>query len=436
MREFWFRAATLAIFLTLCLGLGWLLDERLAATLVGLVCLLAFSLRDQLEIARLDRWLNSPADSAVPDGNGQWELLFAKLAQRERYHRRAREELAQRLERMREASRAMPDGTLILSRDDLIEWLNPMAEEHLGLDAKRDVGMPILNLVRPPEFAAYLNSRDYGDPLTMRSPRQPGRSLQLRVVPFGDEQKLLLSRDITQIEKLETMRRDFIANVSHEMKTPLTVVLGFLETLEDALPELSTEDALHYIAMARDQSVRMQRLVDDLLTLSSLETDTPSPEESVDVAALIEVVAAETRALSAGRHKVEVDLDGPAALLGCAKDLRSAFGNLASNAVRYTPQGGCVKLVWRVVDGHGEFAVEDDGIGISSEHIPRLTERFYRVDRGRSRETGGTGLGLAIVKHVLERHQAQLDVKSAPGQGSRFAVVFPARRTLAAAQAA
>jgi len=395
--------------------------------------LLAGSLRDQYEIGRFDRWLNSTSDAELPDGAGQWEFLFAKLARRERNARQQREDLRSRLERMREASRAMPDGTLIMSRDELIEWLNPMAEEHLGLDGRRDIAMPILNLVRQPEFAEYLQSGDYGEPLSMPSPRQPGRTLQLRVVAFGDDQKLLLTRDITQLEKLETMRRDFVANVSHEMKTPLTVIHGFLETLEDALPELPQEQALSFIRMAQQQSVRLQRLVDDLLTLSALETDTPTPEEPVDMRNLLDIVLVETRALSSGRHTVTLDVDAaPGALLGCARDLRSALGNLASNAVRYTPDGGSVKLAWRVVDGCGEYSVTDNGIGIDAQHIPRLTERFYRVDRGRSRETGGTGLGLAIVKHVLERHQATLQIDSQPGQGSRFTVRFPARRTLPA----
>ncbi|HEY9192896.1 MAG TPA: phosphate regulon sensor histidine kinase PhoR [Methyloversatilis sp.] len=431
MREFWFRAVLRIALVGACVLVGVASGYLVAALVLACVVLLVGSLRDQYEIGRFDRWLNSTSEAELPDGGGQWEFLFAKLARRERNARLQREDLRNRLERMREASRAMPDGTLIMSRDELIEWLNPMAEEHLGLDGRRDIAMPILNLVRQPEFAGYLQSGDYAEPLSMPSPRQPGRTLQLRVVPFGDDQKLLLTRDVTQLEKLETMRRDFVANVSHEMKTPLTVIHGFLETLEDALPELPHEQALSFISMAQQQSVRMQRLVDDLLTLSALETDTPMPEEPVDMRNLLDIVLIEANALSGGRHEVTLDADGDAGQLsGCARDLRSALGNLASNAVRYTPDGGTVRLRWRIVDGCGEFSVEDDGIGIDAQHIPRLTERFYRVDRGRSRETGGTGLGLAIVKHVLERHQATLQIDSQPGKGSCFTVRFPARRTL------
>ena len=378
MREFWFRAGLRVALILVCVLIGLAADALAPALALACALLLAGSLRDQYEIGRFDRWLNSTSDAELPDGAGQWEFLFAKLARRERNARQQREDLRGRLERMREASRAMPDGTLIMSRDELIEWLNPMAEEHLGLDGRRDIAMPILNLVRQPEFAEYLQSGDYGEPLSMPSPRQPGRTLQLRVVAFGDDQKLLLTRDITQLEKLETRRREFVANVSHEMKTPLTVTHGFLETLEDALPELPQEQALSFIRMAQQQSVRLQRLVDDLLTLSALETDTPTPEEPVDMRNLLDIVLVETRALSSGRHTVTLDVDAaPGALLGCARDLRSALGNLASNAVRYTPDGGSVKLAWRVVDGCGEYSVTDNGIGIDAQHIPRLTERFY-----------------------------------------------------------
>ncbi|WP_018412688.1 phosphate regulon sensor histidine kinase PhoR [Methyloversatilis thermotolerans] len=432
MREFWIRAVGRCIVLLLGLLFGYAVNALVPALVIACLVLLFGSLRDQYEIVRFDRWLSSTSEGEeVPDGAGQWEFLFAKLARRERTARQLREDLRSRLERMREASRAMPDGALIMSRDELIEWLNPKAEEHLGLDGRRDLGMPVLNLLRQPEFSAYLESGEYSEPLTMPSPRHPGRTLQLLVVPFGDDQRLLLTRDVTQLEKLETMRRDFVANVSHEMKTPLTVIHGFLETLEDGLQDLPPEQSLSFIRMAQQQSIRMQRLVDDLLTLSALETDTPAQEEVVDMRNLLDVIAVETRALSSGRHTVSLQVDGaPGGLLACARDLRSALGNLASNAVRYTPDGGRVTLRWHIEpDGGGMFSVSDNGIGIAAQHIPRLTERFYRVDRGRSRETGGTGLGLAIVKHVLERHQATLHVESQPGVGSTFTVRFPPLRT-------
>jgi two-component system phosphate regulon sensor histidine kinase PhoR len=251
----------------------------------------------------------------------------------------------------------------------------------------------------------------------------------VHLVPFSEDMLLLMSEDITQGERLQTMRRDFVANVSHEMRTPLTVVAGFLETVIDGLDDLEKEDIAHYLGLAHEQAGRMQRLIQDLLTLSALESDAPIlVEEPVDMASLLQEVLQEARAVSAGRHRIDFDCGTHARLLGNAKELYSAMANLAINAVRYTPEGGRIQISWRQRGSVVEYAVKDDGIGIAPEHIPRLTERFYRVDRGRSRETGGTGLGLAIVKHVLSRHQGDLLIDSEPGRGSTFTACFPARR--------
>jgi two-component system phosphate regulon sensor histidine kinase PhoR len=251
----------------------------------------------------------------------------------------------------------------------------------------------------------------------------------MQVVPYGEGRRLLLSRDITQFRQVERMRREFVANVSHELRTPLTVVTGFLETLRD---ETDPAEAARYIALMQDQAGRMQRLVEDLLTLSSLESAPPPPlDDAVDMSSLVERLGAEARALSGGRHRIVVDNRGGADLLGSEKEISSAFGNLVSNAVRYTPEGGEVRVRWHATADGAEFAVEDTGIGIAAEHIPRLTERFYRVDRGRSRETGGTGLGLAIVKHALARHGATLEIASKTGEGSRFSARFQGPRVRA-----
>ncbi len=264
--------------------------------------------------------------------------------------------------------------------------------------------------------------------MTITSQRDVPLTLSLQIVPFGAEEKLLIARDITQLEAVARMRRDFIANVSHELKTPLTVVAGFLETMQDL--ELEPPQRDRYLALMAEQARSMQRLVDDLLTLSALESEQNAPVESgFAVAPLLLELSADARALSGGHHRIGVDLADAATLVGSRDELASAFGNLVSNAVRYTPEGGAITLAWRVeADGTGVFAVTDSGIGIAPEHLPRLTERFYRVDRSRSRATGGTGLGLAIVKHVLLRHQAELAVDSEPGRGSTFSVRLPARR--------
>jgi two-component system phosphate regulon sensor histidine kinase PhoR len=241
-----------------------------------------------------------------------------------------------------------------------------------------------------------------------------------------------MTRDVTQAERLDAVRRDFVANVSHELRTPLTVVNGFLETLLDSLPPLDDLRQRH-LALMHEQAVRMSRLVEDLLMLSRLEAEaTPLADEDIDMPALVAELAAEARALSAGRHQIAFDA-GPMDLRGSRDELRSAFGNLVSNAVRYTPSGGRISLSWRVQEEGAVFEVSDTGIGIAAEHLPRLTERFYRVDRSRSRETGGTGLGLAIVKHVLLRHHGRLQVDSALGQGSRFSAWLPAVRLKAGA---
>ncbi len=405
-------------------GSAWAVGALLAAALL----LLAVHLR---QLQNLIRWAGDSLDTPAPGAGGLWGDAFAALHKRARLAAEQREQLRAALDRFRQAAQAMPDGVVILDRNLCIEWLNARAEVHLGLESQRDIGAPILNLLREPQFAAYVQSNDFNAPLPLRPLRNPGHTLQLQLVPFAEARVMLLVRDVTQLEKLENMRRDFVANVSHELKTPLTVVSGFIETLADNLNELPAEEVAHYLALARDHGQRMQRLIDDLLTLSALETDAPPAEEPIDVAALLATVKDEALALSAGRHDIVVNVEGPATLLGNGEELRSAFANLASNAVRYTPAGGRIVLGWRRrADGGGEYAVADTGIGIEAKHLPRLTERFYRVDRGRSRETGGTGLGLAIVKHVLERHGAHLAVESRPGQGSTFTAVFPARHVV------
>lgn len=395
----------------------------------GLLALLWFHLRN---LSLLLRWAREPLGEPAPEAPGVWGDVLLALGRRSKRSFAIREDLSTSLERFREAAQAMPDGVVILGKDGAIEWMNSRAEQHLGLDARKDVGVVVTNLVRNPEFVGHILAGDYAEPLTMRSARNVGHTLSLQVVGFGDDRKLLLSRDVTQFLRLETMRRDFVANVSHELKTPLTVIIGFIETLIDTLPGVAPKEAMQYLSTTMEQAKRMQRLVEDLLALSGLETESPPPEERIDLSVLLSEVERDARALSAGRHSIHVDSGEGAFLLGSAKELRSALVNLASNAVRYTPAGGNIHVRWRRLPEGGEITVEDTGIGIEATHIPRLTERFYRVDGGRSRETGGTGLGLAIVKHVLERHQGTLSIESAQGKGSRFTARFPRWRVITA----
>jgi two-component system phosphate regulon sensor histidine kinase PhoR len=399
-----------------------------ALGLLALAALLVIS-RHHQQLARLVWWARQPIGTPVPNATGSWGDAFAALHHRARLAAEQRQQLHLVLEQFRQAVQALPDGVAILNDRLAIEWLNGHAEGLLGLDNRRDAGSPVVNLVREPEFVAYVRSGHYGEPIVFRSSRDPGHTLQVQAIPFGQDRTMLLVRDITQIERLETMRRDFVANVSHELKTPLTVVSGFVETLEDGWQDMRPEDIRHFLALAREQAARMRRLIEDLLTLSALETDALPLEEEVDMAAILAEVREEAGVLSNGRHRISLDDQGPVRLLGNASEIRSALANLASNAVRYTPAGGRIDLCWRQAeDGGAAFAVADTGIGIEAQHLSRLTERFYRVDRGRSRETGGTGLGLAIVKHVLERHGGHLAIESQPGRGSRFTALFPARR--------
>lgn len=386
-------------------------------------------LRHHQQLARLIWWARQPIGTPVPNAAGVWGEAFAALHHRARQAAEQRQQLNLLLDQFRQAVQALPDGVAILNDRLVIEWLNDHAEHLLGLDNHRDAGSVIINLVRDPEFVAYMRSGSYAGPTAFRSIRDPGHTLQVQAIPFGQGRTMLLVRDITQMERLETMRRDFVANVSHELKTPLTVVSGFVETLEDGWQDMQPEEIRHFLALAGEQAARMRRLIEDLLTLSALETDAPPLEEEVDIPAILAEIREEALVLSSGRHTISLDNQGPERLLGNAGEIRSALANLASNAVRYTPGGGRIDLHWQeTADGGAAFIVADTGIGIEERHLPRLTERFYRVDRGRSRETGGTGLGLAIVKHVLERHGARLAIDSQPGQGSRFTAQFPSRR--------
>lgn len=408
---------------SLVCGLIW---GPLAGTVL-ILCLLVIWLGFHLyHLAQLLRWLERPAPRRVPDGFGPWNTVFMALYRQARRQKQSKRRLAIVLDRFINASEAMPDGVVVLDEYDRIEWINPMAVEHLGLDRRRDIGNQILNLVRDPEFHDYMAEQRYSQPLILRNSTS-GQELVLSVqlVPFDIKRKLLLTRDITQLERVQTVHRDFVANVSHELRTPLTVVGGFLETLSD-MEHVDAATLQHFLPMMLEQSRRMQGLVEDLLTLSRIENSPlHAVQEPVDMAALLDTLQVEAEGLSQGRHHIELQRDSTRNLLGNQQELHSAFGNLVSNAVRYTPEGGSITLRWRELDdGRMAFSVADTGIGIPAEHLPRLTERFYRVDRGRSRSSGGTGLGLAIVKHVLMRHHAKLEVRSEPDKGSEFSVVF------------
>jgi len=423
--RFLWRLLFIAVFIfapvALAFGLQWGLTSVI-------VCLLLMLCWHQLFLRQLMGWLEGPLNSRLPRGRGIWENVFAGLHRRVRIRSGQQQVLSETLDRFVQAFQALPDGVIAFDRHRHIDWINDRAETHFALSATTDRGQALTNLIRQPDFVSYLDSGHYAEPLIYRDGRVEGMTLLLQIIPYGHDQNLLVSRDISQIERMETMRRDFIANVSHELKTPLTVVAGFSEMIADDFDGYADTEIKHYLSLIREQTARMQRLIEDLLTLSALESGGPAPnEERVELAPMLRSILADAQALSAGRHEISLTVEEPALLTGCANELRSAFSNLAGNAVRYTPAGGRIDLIWRTNESYGEFVVADTGIGIPVQHLPRLTERFYRVDRSRSRETGGTGLGLAIVKHVLTRHQATLDIESELGKGSRFTARFPAR---------
>lgn len=413
-------------------GLWVVFDAQIAwAVFAMLICLLlAMQVHYQ---NRLIRWLADPRPEALPDGIGQWEEVFAMLYHLLRRQRRSESRLTATLQDFRRAGLAMPDGLIVIDGAHNIEWCNPRAELHFGLETKRDLGQQVTFIVRQPQFVEALNTEAYAEPLTMRSPRGNDLVLSVLIVPYEANRKLIISRDITDRERVETMRRDFVANVSHELRTPLTVVGGFLETLSDNVVDNNINPVLlkRSIPLMTEQTKRMQSLIEDLLVLSRLESSGHVlREEPVNIPDILRALYYDALALSAQKHQILLEIESARWVKGAEDELRSAMSNLVSNAIRYTPAGGTVRLMWSERHGEAWFSVSDSGIGIAAEHIPRLTERFYRVDRGRSRETGGTGLGLAIVKHVIVRHQARLDITSELGQGSCFSVVFGESRLM------
>ncbi len=426
------RSLVVVILLTAVAGGVWMISNIVMALLFYSIALLLLVIYHLRYLTALDRWLqvSAPTFATLPDGSGAWGDVFARLARLMRNQSQSHQQLSLALERLRRATSAMPEGVVILDEADHIEWCNPVAEQHFGIDCNRDVGQPITFLVRQSQFAEYLATHNYSEPLTVKQTRHQELILSLQLVPYGDKQKLLISRDITRLEGVETMRRDFVANVSHELRTPLTVIGGFFETLSEE-NWVSSEMGKRALVLMTDQTKRMQRLVEDLLTLSRLEnSQNQVREENVNVADVLRKLYQEAQSLSAGRHHISLNLDTDVKLLGSIDELQSAFGNLVSNAIRYTTDGGEVILSWKNQNGQGVFTVQDSGIGIDQEHIPRLAERFYRVDLSRSRGTGGTGLGLAIVKHVLNRHQAHLEIVSEPGKGSCFSAWVPEKRSI------
>jgi len=431
------RVFVTLLLMSLLALIGGLIGLRLHAPVLGtwaggLFGVMLSGWRDARRAGRLMTWLRGDLEGEAPRDGQLWGEMAYRTERALRQREQALRSERQRLGEFLRAIEASPNGVILLDADEQIIWLNQIGAVHLGLDPQRDLGQRITNLVRSPAFVTGLQAGERHEAISL--PHYQSRlSLSLLVRAYGAGQRLLLTQDVTERLQAEAMRRDFVANVSHEIRTPLTVLVGFVETLRN-LP-LGEAERQRLLGLMGQQTLRMQTLVADLLTLAQLEgSPPPSADEWVSTQELLQQVEVEARGLSRGRHLIQFPDDATlraqaADIAGIRTELLSALANLASNAVRYTPEGGRVAVSWTLrPSGGGTFEVRDSGIGIAREHLPRLTERFYRVDGSRSRETGGTGLGLSIVKHVVQRHGAELELDSEPGKGSVFRLTFPAAR--------
>jgi len=386
-----------------------------------------FLLWNLRQLNHLSNWVEGKLTGEAPHSSGIWEDVFTNLYRFRLRNKRRHKKLVKRIARFQEAAQAMPNAIVVLNDENSIEWCNSASTKMLGIHTQRDLGQRLLNLVRHPKLVNYIVSGDFEEPLLMVSPVDKSRMLSIRLVAYGDDQRLLVGRDITRMQVLKKMRRDFVANVSHEMRTPLTVINGYIEMLRD---EKSLNDENKEMLLRIDeQSIRLQSIVDDLLQLSHLESNSSVVvNETINVPVLLDRIIDDAKKLSSGQHDITFDIDSSLELRGNKDEIHSALSNLVFNAVRYTPENGAISVNWFQDKEGAHFLVRDTGVGIPEQHLARLTERFYRVDVARSRHTGGTGLGLAIVKHVLQRHEGELDIQSTVGVGSEFRCDFPTER--------
>ena len=397
------------------------------------IALVAFLSWHAYQFYRLLKWIEQGNWLQPNNVGGAWGDLYGYYYRLKKRHKKRKKRLMSILQQFQQSSAAMPDGTLELGeRGEILRW-NAAAQYLFGLRKAKDVGVRVDNLVRNPIFTDYLVKGEYTDSVTFSSPVDEEIILSVQIVPYGVRRRLMVARDITRLHRLEKMRQDFVANVSHEMKTPVTVMRGFIETMLDTDEEL-VEKWGRSLVLMKEQTMRMQNIVEDLLFLSRLETKVASVnDEVVKVSPVIDIIRQEAQALIereySGKHlSLKFDVDSSLDICGDATELRSAFTNLVTNAIYYSKPGGEAVISWKKDGNKAVFSVKDNGVGIPNDEIHRITERFYRVEKSRSRQSGGTGLGLSIVKHVLTRHQADLKVTSEVDVGSTFSCVFPKSR--------
>ncbi len=406
-------------------AVGWFAGYVWLGVCGALALYLAWNL---WQLRELGFWLQHRSVADPPDAMGLWGDVVAQVVRLHRRKRFHKERLTRLFRELRRSTAAMPDGVVMLDPEGQIIWFNRKAGELLDLSRRADLGLRIDNLVRNPDFVQYLRGGQYSTPLIVRIDVSNERYVAFQLISYGEDQRLLMLRDVTREVRLEQMRKDFVANASHELRSPLTVVAGYLENFgaDPSMGELAAP-----IAEMRRQTDRMTRIIEDLLELSRFEAnDAPVTGAPIDVAAMAALLRKDVLARPSHPKLVEVSIESGAAIIGDEAMVQSAFSNLVDNAAKYTPAEGSMHIRWWADEQGGHFSVRDTGLGIPAEHIPRLTERFYRVDPGRSRETGGSGLGLAIVKHALYRHGARLEIDSVEGRGSTFICHFPPERLL------
>lgn len=404
--------------------IGWLFDLLFPALLATSLVLLGWNYR---HIFILDKWLWRDKKLTPPAGDGSWQQVFDGIYYRQRKARKKNKELRALIRRFRDGAEALPDAIVVLNHDWTIIWCNKLAQQLVGLRWPQDERQRIDNLIRNPEFQTYIQQKQFDQPLELSSPVNEDLVLEYRMLQYGEDQHLLIVRDITQLKLLEQVRKDFVANVSHELRTPLTVLQGYLEVMDaDNLPQAGIWQKAHTVML--EQTKRMDALVQQLLTLSRIEAAAKVQfEEHIDVPAMLAMLEQESHTLNRDKqHQIQFTVDPALVVSGIREELRSAFSNLITNAIKYTPNGGDIQVSWVRQHQKAVFSVTDNGEGIAPQHVKRLTERFYRVDQARARATGGTGLGLAIVKHVLQRHNSKLMIFSEPKKGSSFSFSLPA----------
>ena len=422
-REIW----QLIIIIGLSALIGMIFGRPFVFVSTVLLIYVFFTLRN---IFRLQNWLLKRKKGHLPDVQGLWGELFNEIYTLEKDTRRHKASLKDTIIRFQQAAKAIPDGMIILNKRNQIDWANYSAHTLMGVKYPEDRGHAISNLIRTPIFLKYMTNEEYTEALTLPSPEHPNKTLTIRIIPYVKSQKLIICRDVTHIAKLEDMRSQFVANASHELRSPITVLSGFLETMLNSKPNVDTIQPA--LTTMYEQAQRMETLVADLLALSRLETKSSDrPDDIIEISSMLSAIKEAAELLSnKNEHRIQLHIESNKQLKGDRDELHSLFSNLVNNAVRYTPAGGNIEIYWRDIADGVQFSVTDTGPGIAPQHLAHLTERFYRVDIDRSREAGGTGLGLAIVKHVLDRHESKLNIESTLNKGSTFSCIFPAHRVV------